>query len=378
MSKTKTEKRNRLGQFFTEKETVNKLLELLASYKPLPKGENILEPSFGTGNFIDAMRSIGLSKIDGCEIDPELTNDPFDFFNLKISKKYNLIIGNPPFSKYNIKESFYHTDKYNNPNPLKYLPKDISEKNRIKIENAFIYKSINHLENKESSIAFILPVSFFIKNKNKEIKEYLIDHFSTIIIYQNDKKWFDRNIPCCFTVFTNIEKYKNKIIVEYENSKRHKVEFNIKNINKELIPKVIFHKKNGHLKNNGNTPLKKIFSSERIKVQKSYKKNNVSAKNILEKNKIPKNKNPNDYKIAIARVGNSSVGKCGLINSKKDILNDMFYTFEVKDKYQNNKKIKESICKQINNNRNYFKKITSRVGSKSIKKENIYNFKVNL
>jgi len=56
----------------------------------------------------------------------------------------------------------------------------------------------------------------------------------------------------------------------------------------------------------------------------------------------------------------------------------MFYVFDVRNKFKKNKQIKESICKQINNNLDYFRNITCRVGSKSIKKEDIYNFRVNL
>ncbi len=118
------------------------------------------------------------------------------------------------------------------------------------------------------------------------------------------------------------------------------------------------------------------FSKQKVKIKKSYKENNVSAKNILEKSTIPENKTTENYKIAIVRVGNSSVGKCGLINEHEDVLNDMFYVFDLKDQYTKNKAIKENICNQINANPDYFKKITCRVGSKSIKKEDILNFKV--
>jgi hypothetical protein len=44
----------------------------------------------------------------------------------------------------------------------------------------------------------------------------------------------------------------------------------------------------------------------------------------------------------------------------------------------NSKSLKEDICKKVNNNIDYFRNITCRVGSKSIKKENIFDFKVAL
>jgi hypothetical protein len=93
---------------------------------------------------------------------------------------------------------------------------------------------------------------------------------------------------------------------------------------------------------------------------------------------MPAHENVEDYKLAVVRVGNASVGKCGLVNIKKDVLNDMFFVFDFAKKYTRDKKIKEKICDLINKNPDYFRNITCRVGSKSIKKEDIYNFKVEI
>ena len=78
------------------------------------------------------------------------------------------------------------------------------------------------------------------------------------------------------------------------------------------------------------------------------------------------------------RVGNSSVGKAGLINLKEDILNDMFFVLGFKEGYNNNRELKEKICKLINENQEHFKKSTIRVGSKSIKKSDISDFGVEI
>ena len=371
-------KKEILGQYFTKLETIQKLLNLLFSYKNYDKKIKILEPAFGTSNFIKGLKERKFFNIKGCEIDKEFTKNPSDFFELPIEKKYDLIIGNPPFSKYNIKESYYFKQKYlKNPFLLSsYLTKTELKKEKEKIENVFILKSLKHLKDHKSSIAFVLPISFFIKNKNKSIKNEITRYFSTIIIYQNDKVWFDHNIPCSFAIFTNLERLKNKIVLIFENKKRNKEILDIKDIHEELIPQVNFHKNNGYIKNKKGTPLKEFLDEKIAHIKKSYKENNVSASNILEKSRIPKNKQIEDYKIAITRVGNSSVGKCGLVNTKKDILNDMFYVFDVREKFKKNKQIKERICQQINNNLDYFRNITCRIGSKSIKKEDIYNFKV--
>jgi len=369
-----------LGQYFTKIEIVEKLLDLLFSYKKYKRDINILEPSSGIGNFVKILKRRGFKDIDECEIDPGLTKKPLDFFNLPIKNKYDFIVGNPPFSKYNLKESHFFPKNYLKSKILlvDYLTKSDLKKEKEKIENVFILKSLKHLKNKSSTIGFVLPISFFIKNKNKNVKNEILKYFSTIIIYQNDKIWFDRNIPCCFAIFTNVEKLKNKIIAIYENSTKNREVFDIENINEELIPQIIFHKNNGYIKNDKGIPLKKYLEDGNIRVKKSYKENNISAKNILTKNKIVSNESIEDYKIAVVRVGNASVGKCGLINARRDILNDMFYIFDVKDQYKKNKQMKEAICKQINDRIDYFRNITCRVGSKSIKKEDVYNFKVTI
>lgn len=367
-----------LGQYFTKIEIVRRLLDLFFDYKKYNKKIKILEPSFGTGNFIKGLNEKSYLDVDGCEIDKDLTKNPCDFLEMPITKKYDLLIGNPPFSKYNLEESYYSLKNYVKSEvwPSSYLTKKELSKDKEKIENIFILKSLKHIEDKNSSIGYVLPISFFIKNKNKSVKNEILKYFSTIIIYQNDKIWFDRNIPCCFVIFTNTEKLNNKIIVIYENSIKNEEVFDIKNIHEELIPQIIFHKNNGYIKNDKGVPLKDFLENKNVKVKKSYKENNVSASNILEKNKIPANKPIENYKLAIVRVGNASVGKCGLINVKDDILNDMFYVFDVLDQYKKNKQIKENICQQINRKIDYFRNITCRVGSKSIKKEDIYNFKI--
>jgi hypothetical protein len=369
-----------LGQFFTKESIVERLIDILFEYKHYRNVTHILEPSFGTGNFIKVLNKRGFYSVDGCEIDESLTNAPVDFFGYPIDRKYDLIIGNPPFTKYNIKESYFYPKNYSNNcyALFEYLPNKLLNKEKEKIENIFILKSLRHLKNKDSTIAFILPISFFIKNKNKVVKREILNHFSTIIIYQNKEVWFDYNIPCCFAIFTNTVDFANKIILYYENANKHREIININNIFEEVIPEVFYNKKHGLTNNHHGELLKNYLSETRIKCLKSFDNNNISGKNILEKNRMPAHENVEDYKLAVVRVGNASVGKCGLVNIKKDVLNDMFFVFDFAKKYTRDKKIKEKICDLINKNPDYFRNITCRVGSKSIKKEDIYNFKVEI
>jgi len=207
-----------------------------------------------------------------------------------------------------------------------------------------------------------------------EIKKAILDKFNTIIIYQNDKNWFEEPIPCCFAIFTNTEEYKGKILLLYEDGGKVSEVLDISNILKEeLIPKSFLYKKNNHQEG---TPLSEFLSQKRVKYQRDYNKNNVSGANILQRNKVPEKENVEDYSLAIVRVGNSSVGKAGLINVRTDILNDMFFVFEFGEEHKTNKELKERICSEINKNQEHFKNSTIRVGSKSIKKSDVFDFKI--
>ena len=73
-----------LGQYFTKIEIVCRLLDLLFDYKKYDNKIKILEPSFGTGNFIKCLNDKNYSDIDGCEIDKVLTKKPHDFFDLPL------------------------------------------------------------------------------------------------------------------------------------------------------------------------------------------------------------------------------------------------------------------------------------------------------
>lgn len=368
-----------LGQYFTKRNIVDRVISLLLKYKVYNKDIRILEPSSGTKNFIRGLKERDFKNIIDCEIDSDLSfpNNSCDFFIYPLEEKFDLIIGNPPFTKYNLKNSYYYKENYKDKEikPELYLSKEILKKNKLQIENSFILKSIKHLK-EDGTLAFVLPISFFIAKKNQEIKKEILNKFSTIIIYQNDKNWFDEPIPCCFAIFTHIPEYKNKIILLYEDDKNvEKILDKQELLTKELIPKSFLYKQSV---NQEGTPLSDFLSEEKARYKRDYKENNVSGANVLEKQKIPIDSPVSDYCLAVVRVGNVSVGKAGLINIEKDVLNDMFFVFKFKEEYNKNKELKEKICKLVNENQEHFRKSTIRVGSKSLKKSDIFSFRITL
>src|SRR3989344_832600 len=135
------------GQYFTKVNVIERVIDLLHYYKEYNKDIKIFEPSSGTGNFVKVLKGRGFNKIIECEIDPELTKNPYDFFEFPLTEKFDLIIGNPPFTKYNVRSSYYYPKNYGKDGlePEGYLTKGLSKKNKIQIENAFILKSIKHL-----------------------------------------------------------------------------------------------------------------------------------------------------------------------------------------------------------------------------------------
>ena len=110
-------------------------------------------------------------------------------------------------------------------------------------------------------------------------------------------------------------------------------------MSQELIPKSYLYKKN---KNNSGIPLSNFLLEGKAKYRRSFTENNISGANISQRIKVPENKEIENYCLAVVRVGNSSVGKAGLINIKE--------------------------------NQQHFRNSTIRVGSKSIKKDDLLEF----
>ena len=232
---TQTKKDN--GIFFTPSNTVKNNIEFLKDYFDCIN--NILEPSCGSGEFITEINSIYPDKnITGIEYNltifnsvKKLNNDKINiikenFLKFNPNKKYDLIIGNPPFyvMKKNEVENKYY--KYFDGRPNIFI--------------LFIIKSLELL-NKNGILSFILPKNFlnclYYDNTRKYINEnfnilniiecndkYLETQQETITLIiqnknpiENNNKQFTTNINN-YTIFGTIENI-NKINNLYQNSK---------------------------------------------------------------------------------------------------------------------------------------------------------------
>ena len=98
--------RQKLGQFYTPKEIINKCFDTI----DLPKTAKVLEPTYGSGEFLDALLKRGFKDITGVEFDPVVYSQFKDkwegrgvhtingnYLLQEFPSKFDLVIGNPPY-----------------------------------------------------------------------------------------------------------------------------------------------------------------------------------------------------------------------------------------------------------------------------------------
>lgn len=166
------------GIFFTPKEARDVVFDVLDTYKVKPK--SILEPSFGSGEFIeDAYTKYPLAKVTGVELNttlfhsldrPNLHNIDF----LTYSGKHDLILGNPPYF---------------------IIPKTESttlcQTGRPNMFVQFLYKSIHEHLTAKGYLGFVLPTSFFNCLYYEPMRRYLFQHTTILSAKLLECKYLD-------------------------------------------------------------------------------------------------------------------------------------------------------------------------------------------
>lgn len=144
-----------LGQVFTPKQIVKTLISLRKNFG------TCLEPSCGNGAILRH-----IENCIGIEIDTDYKNDNIlniDFFDYSISNKFDTIIGNPPFVKFqNIEtntKNIINSDLLNSANLYMY----------------FIEKCIYHLS-EFGELIFIVPREFLKATSCKKLNQFIYDN----------------------------------------------------------------------------------------------------------------------------------------------------------------------------------------------------------
>lgn len=196
--------------FFTNKFIINEILKSLPDFEK--ERINIIEPSVGVGNFLPLLfikyEHIKKVNIDVVDIDYEILeilrlllakievpkNVVINFINkdylLLNEKKYDLTIGNPPFTKLSPKEC------------KKYLHNNIN-KDTTNIFEFFLEKAIRESD----YIAMITPKSLLNTPEFKETREY-ISNYKVECINDFGEKGFKGVLVETICIFINTLKKK--------------------------------------------------------------------------------------------------------------------------------------------------------------------------
>jgi len=279
------------GIFFTPPATIYKNLDYLKPY--FKKITNILEPSCGSGEYINAIHKI-YPHIDITAIEynqtiynsiKHLSNDRItikhrDFLKYNDDKKYELIIGNPPYfvmKKIDIDEQ-YHKFFDGRPN----------------IFVIFIIKSLEMLA-VNGILSFILPKSFTNCLYYEKTRKYIVDNFKILNIINCNDRYIETQQETIIIIIQNKnqrnKKNNNKFIININDSIVFASENNIKLLQKIYEGSTSLNKL-GFKVNVGNVvwnQCKKILTDDKNKTRLIYSSditdNTFSPKKYKNKDK---------------------------------------------------------------------------------------------
>lgn len=166
----------RLGQVFTPKDIVSLMLQMRKNYG------TVLEPSCGNGAFVK-----NIPECVGIEIDPKHCPKGclnMDFFDFPIENKFDTIIGNPPYVRF--QDILPDTKR-------KLHSKLFDERSNLYL--FFIEKCIYHL-NEGGELIFITPRDFLKATSSIQLNKLIYDTGTiTDVIDLGDKKIFNGYSP---------------------------------------------------------------------------------------------------------------------------------------------------------------------------------------
>lgn len=201
------EKAKNTGQYFTPEHVA----DFMTSLSKAPKSAKVLEPACGQGIFLKLLEKQGYEDIAGYEIDKTLESVTDakvifkSFVGEKISKKYDLIIGNPPYVRWkNLGQEL----------------KDELEKNELwqRYFNSlcdylciFVLKSVSLLK-EGGELIFITP-EYWINTKHAQtLRDYLVGNgYFTDIFHFNETPIFDK-VASSILIFRFVKSLDSKRI----------------------------------------------------------------------------------------------------------------------------------------------------------------------
>lgn len=198
--------KNKFGQYFTPKVVA----DFMISLADISATSSILEPSSGKGIFLELLQTKGYHNLTAYEIDSDLatTHFPFvrheSFISAKIDKKFDLIIGNPPYIrwknledelKYELSFNTIWNQYFNSLCDYLYI---------------FILKSIELL-NENGQLVFICPEYWMTTSHANGLRNYMIQNgYFEEIYHFNETPVFEK-VSISIVIFKYIKYAKNEI-----------------------------------------------------------------------------------------------------------------------------------------------------------------------
>lgn len=225
--KSDSSKQKLLGAYYTPPELANLIVGLLSesSY------DKVLEPSFGGGIFLKELinNNITIGELDAVEIESEpvkkakkeydeyknyklIQEDFFDYYKDSSREKYDLIIGNPPYIRYQyltesqrLEMSDILTSHGMKPNKL------------INAWVAFTVACVQMLSD-NGKIAFVIPAEILQVAYAKDLRRFLANTLDNITLLTFEELLFD-NVQQEIVVLIGEKKsvYKGIRIIESKN-----------------------------------------------------------------------------------------------------------------------------------------------------------------
>ena len=161
---------------------------------------DILEPSCGDGVFLEQLKNgeYKYNSVTGVELEKEeaqkskqiglkktkIINSDFHAFCLKSRKRYDLVIGNPPYIRYQYfdKEQQDYAGRIFEKANIKYS----------KLTNAWVSFVVGSslLLKEKGKIAFVVPAEILQVSFAKTLREFLAQHFNEVNIVSFQKLVF--------------------------------------------------------------------------------------------------------------------------------------------------------------------------------------------
>lgn len=192
--------KNKFGQYNTPYPLVDFMISLIGHNKD----SSILEPSCGTGNFLDRLKSHNFLNYEALEIDRSLKTDHKDkttyksFIKHSTTHKYDVVIGNPPYIRWKNLETKLKDELIDNKIWQQYF------NNLCDYSFIFILKAIMHLHDC-GELIFICQDYFFTSTHALNLRNYMTEHgyFSDIFHFKESALFKGVNTSCVIFRYVN-------------------------------------------------------------------------------------------------------------------------------------------------------------------------------